>query len=81
VTGAADKWFRPKRFGYGATPTNWKGWALVGVHALAVLVVAALLAAKVMPIWLGVIVIAALTVALVAVTKAKTDGEWHWNWH
>jgi hypothetical protein len=75
-----DKWFRPKRFGYGATPTNWKGWALIGLHLFVVFIIAALLAAKVMPIWLGVIVIAALTVVLVAVTKAKTDGEWHWNW-
>lgn len=25
-------WFRPKRFGYGTgLPSNWKGWALLGV--------------------------------------------------
>jgi len=22
-------WFRPKRYGYGATPVTWEGWALV----------------------------------------------------
>ena len=21
-----DFWFRPKRYGYGAEPSNWKGW-------------------------------------------------------
>ncbi len=80
MTDRTDKWFRPKRFGYGATPANWKGWALVGLHLFVVIIIATLLVAKVVPIWLGVVVIAVLTVVLVAVTKAKTDGEWHWSW-
>jgi hypothetical protein len=23
-----EYWFRPKQYGYGATPTTWQGWAL-----------------------------------------------------
>jgi len=75
-----DKWFKPKRFGYGATPTNWKGWVFVGLYLLVVFIVVAFLVTEKTPIWLGLAVIAALTVVLVAVTKAKTEGEWHWNW-
>ena len=25
-----DHWFTPKTHGYGAYPTSWKGWALIG---------------------------------------------------
>ena len=31
-------WFKPKRFGYGATPTNWKGWAVSFAYLLAIIV-------------------------------------------
>ena len=29
-------WFRQKKFGYGATPNSWQGWALMTVSSLAV---------------------------------------------
>jgi hypothetical protein len=35
-------WFRPKRYGYGATPTTWEGWAFTGL-IVAILAVGALL--------------------------------------
>jgi hypothetical protein len=76
-----DKWFKPRRFGYGATPTNWKGWAFVGAYVLLVFVVVGLLVAETAPAWLGLVIVAALTAVLVVITKAKTDGEWRWRWH
>ncbi len=24
-------WFKPKRYGYGATPVTWEGWAFTGL--------------------------------------------------
>ena len=74
--GRVDAWFRPKLFGWGATPTTWQGWALIagyvallgldlrGAHSSGAKVVLA----------------AMLTVALVALSWAKTGGAWRWRW-
>jgi hypothetical protein len=36
-------WFRPKRYGYGATPVTWEGWALtVGIVAVVALPIVAM---------------------------------------
>jgi hypothetical protein len=32
-------WFRPKRFGYGATPITWQGWAVTIATVLAMVAV------------------------------------------
>ena len=34
----AEYWFKPRAYGYGATPSNWKGWAAIACY-LAVVVV------------------------------------------
>ena len=36
-------WFRPKRYGYGATPSTWEGWAFTGLVVAIVAVAASLL--------------------------------------
>lgn len=80
-------WFKPKRYGYGATPTTWQGWAIVG----------AFLATVLMPAWTLIgfdrarppeepaLVIFLITVAILAaavwiISKRTTDGEWRWRW-
>jgi hypothetical protein len=77
-------WFRPKRYGYGATPVTWQGWALVGV-AVAVIAAAAVLVhphgGQGLRIWfeffgIEVLVLAALWV----IVRRKTEGEFHWRW-
>ncbi|TPL08852.1 hypothetical protein FJ938_07685 [Mesorhizobium sp. B2-4-14] len=73
MTGEA--WFRPKRFGYGATPGNWKGWAFVVVFILVVVALVLGHIAAALPAWLIVLVILALTGAIIPFIKAKTDGE------
>ncbi len=30
-------WFKPKTYGYGATPSNWRGWAATGVFVIVVM--------------------------------------------
>ena len=32
-------WFRPKRYGYGATPISWEGWAVTLATVLAMVAV------------------------------------------
>ena len=77
-------WFRPKRYGYGATPVTWQGWALVAAAVLAI-------AATVLLIrphgeqdpwaWFAFFGIEALILAaLWVITRRKTDGEWRWRW-
>jgi hypothetical protein len=78
-------WFRPKRYGYGATPITWEGWAVV-------LVFAALIAASVIvmnrfagaanaSVWLiWAVVVAAGVLWLVQFSRRRTDGEWRWRW-
>ncbi|CDX58162.1 conserved hypothetical protein [Mesorhizobium plurifarium] len=76
-----DKWFRPKRHGYGAAPDNWKGWAFV----IAWIPIAVALSAGLIdlgaPAWLIILVVVALTGATIPLIKAKTDGDWRWRWH
>jgi hypothetical protein len=39
----ARYWFRPRRYGYGATPVTWEGWALtVAVVSIVAISVAAM---------------------------------------
>lgn len=69
-------WFRPKYYGYGATPSNWKGW----IATLALVV--ALLAVNVSPLptlirgLLGVIALGLFA----WIAWKKTDGPWRWRW-
>jgi hypothetical protein len=68
-------WFEPKRFGYGTSPANWKGW-------LATALFVAMIALDVTrfhgaPRWgFGAILIA----AFVALVYIKSSGEWRWRW-
>ena len=84
-------WFKPKTFGYGASPTTWEGWALVAGYCTVVTLVtlAVLIAAEpgqtsasvqwlMWLVWL--VVVAVATTVLAVVSKRRTDGEWRWRW-
>jgi hypothetical protein len=82
-------WFRPKTHGYGATPSNWKGWAAVGAYIAVVLALTLPLTAwpadmpvgpKIWQLGTWAIFVAALTFWFVHFTRAKTDGQWKWRW-
>ena len=32
-----DTWFKPKAYGYGAAPSNWKGWAATAAFVAVIL--------------------------------------------
>ena len=78
-----EYWFKPRQFGYGVTPITWQGW-LVTVATLIVVIGSAMM----VPLfadktrWVFVIVPIDLLaiVALLIVSRLKTDGEWRWRW-
>jgi hypothetical protein len=72
-----EAWFAPKRYGIGATPVSWQGWAttLGFVAALAALVVAfrgqrLQVIAAVIP----------LVVTYVVIVARRTRGGLRWRW-
>jgi Na+/melibiose symporter-like transporter len=78
-------WFRPKRYGYGATPVTWEGWALtVGIVAVVALPIVAmnLLADRssvgAWLAWAAFIVIAVFW--MVRISRQRTYGKWRWRW-
>jgi O-antigen/teichoic acid export membrane protein len=76
-------WFRPKRYGYGATPISWEGWAvtLVGVALVAASTTVLVSHTALDPwFWAAVAVDVVVIVALVQVSRRKTEGEWRWRW-
>jgi hypothetical protein len=76
-------WFKPKTFGYGATPTTWQGWALLALYFAVIGVVSAVLIgqAPTVSAWIawGAVVIV-VTVAASWIMRQKTDGPWRWRW-
>lgn len=68
-------WFVPKRFGYGATPVTWQGWAVtLGFTG------ALLLAVRLLPTLTEKIIVSlALIGALIVISVARTDGDWRWR--
>ncbi|HLG86917.1 MAG TPA: hypothetical protein VKZ79_06935 [Alphaproteobacteria bacterium] len=75
---SGEAWFRPKRYGYGATPANWKGWALLAVMvAILAAMNIALLPAHMAEWLIGLIVWLAV---LFTIATAKGSGTWRWRW-
>jgi len=75
-------WFRPKRYGYGATPTIWQGWTVTIAIVLAIVAVSLVLQLT-ENLWAVAAVLAFDVVALGAlaiISRRKTDGEWRWRW-
>lgn len=77
-------WFKPKRYGFGAAPSSWQGWALTVGYVLVLIGLGA---------WLGsdatdaerhftpfFIVATAVTLIFVAIAWRTTEGGWRWRW-
>ena len=79
----AEYWFKPKTYGYGATPTTWQGWAVIIATVLAMVAVSLFLRMETRSFW-GLACLFAFDVAVLAVlaivSHRKTDGEWRWRW-
>jgi len=79
-----DYWFRQRRYGMGAWPLNWKGWAFIASYV--VLLVGTMS-------WLGatghdpnahplaaVAFSGILTAVFIYICWRKTEGGWRWRW-
>jgi hypothetical protein len=88
----ADYWFKPKSFGYGATPANWQGWLFtlgIIVAALACGELArrsAPLALKNLwsfhqaaPFWFALLAGIVVVFGGAYVGYLKTEGGWRWR--
>ncbi len=76
-------WFRPKRYGYGATPVTWQGWAVTLAALAAMVTVSLYLRLTERHYWALAVMLgfdAVVVIALVIVSRRKTDGEWRWRW-
>ncbi|MDF3814199.1 hypothetical protein [Rhodopseudomonas sp. BAL398] len=73
-------WFTPKLTGYGAAPSTWEGYTLVGALLAVVLVCSFVMVRRgnsyrsIFPLPLRVIAIS--TVIFLIVCAWKTDGSW-----
>ena len=79
----AEYWFKPKRYGYGATPVTWQGWAVALGTVLAMVAVSLYLRPTAKSLWALLALLlfdAAAVTALVIVSYRKTDGGWCWRW-
>lgn len=70
-------WFRPRLYGFGATPVTWQGWLCIAV-LIAIAVPIANLAEHGRPAFLVLLV--PLVLGFAWLCWAKTDGGWHWRW-
>jgi hypothetical protein len=76
----ATYWFKPKRYGYGATPITWQGWVVTGVAVLAIALAALLIPPNAWG-WTAFFAVEALVIAVLwVVSRRKTDGAWRWRW-
>jgi hypothetical protein len=84
----SDSWFTPHTYGYGATPSNWKGWAAIAAF-IAVLTVASVVlispaagsdAPTTARIVAWLLLVTLLTIGFIGFCRAKTDGQWRWRW-
>ena len=77
-------WFRPKRFGYGATPVSWQGWLIIALFVAGlvadVTLVPTLFAVRETRRVVSIAGAAVLVAALLWVTLAKGAGPWRWRW-
>ncbi len=73
-----DAWFAAKRYGYGSgLPIAWQGWAIL-LGYVALIGAAALLIRYSWIAYAGIV--AAATLAFIAVCAQKTRGGWRWRW-
>jgi hypothetical protein len=78
-----DYWFKPRRYGHGASPSRWQGWATIFAFVIIFPLVALALIWAMPNLWgiiAVVIFVLAATLGFIAFVRKKTDGEWRWRW-
>ncbi len=77
-------WFKQKRYGFGAAPASWQGWALTAAYVLVIfalsgwLTEAALRAESRLVPFLALVTVA--TIIFVGIAWRTTEGGFRWRW-
>lgn len=76
-------WFKQKRYGYGAVPSSWQGWAITIAYTALVGGLSVWLVGDDNPApralaYFGIV--AALTILLVGIVARTTEGGLRWRW-
>jgi hypothetical protein len=75
-----ELWFRAKRYGWGWTPSMWKGWLVFAAYVAFLAVVAALCARHMLTQPAFFACVALLTTLLLAICWLKGEKpQWHWG--
>jgi hypothetical protein len=85
----SNSWFKPKAYGYGATPSHCKGWASSFAFAAILTGLSLVLlvwqatpgtgpSASQIALWAAAVL--GLLIAFIGLAHAKTDGQWGWRW-
>lgn len=77
-------WFKQKRYGYGASPSSWQGWALTAAYVAILTVMSVWLTERAVRgesgILTFIVLTAVLTLIFVAIAWRTTEGGWRWRW-
>ncbi len=72
-------WFKPHRYGFGASPGNWKGW----LATLGCMLVAAFLGAiqerGYLSLTAWAVAVTWVVLLFIWIAWKKTDGAWRWR--
>ena len=71
------EWFAPKRYGFGATPVTWQGWALTIGFVLLTIILGATFGKRPLQLF-GVL--APLLAVFIVITARTTRGGLRWRW-
>lgn len=76
-------WFKQKRYGYGAAPSSWQGWAITIAYTATVGALSVWLVGDGDPqprvlAYFGIV--AALTILLLGIVARTTEGGLRWRW-
>lgn len=76
-------WFKQKRYGYGAVPSSWQGWAITAVYTAVVVGLSVWLVGDDNPApralaFFGIVT--ALTILLIGIVARTTEGGLRWRW-
>ena len=71
------EWFAPKRYGYGAVPITWQGWALTLGFVAASIALSVSFARS--PLRLAATMVPLVAVFIVICARTKRGG-WRWRW-
>jgi len=74
---AKKYWFKPKLYGYGATPSSWEGWLVTIFFIIIVLNRAIKHENNALLLTIELIIIALI---FILITKFRTEGKWKWRW-